>query len=235
MGIIDNIIAVTQQDYLFFPGDYFVITEEPAVIKRNYLTKNPENLIKVSSLPSMNDDEGHVILINENGHITDRVDYKDDWQFKLITDAEGVSLERINCNRNSQDEHNWHSASSSAGFGTPTYKNSQSDSEEFNATTITVEPNVISPDNDGIDDFASIHYSFDEPGYVANVFLFDAYGRNIKQLQRSALCGRSGQFIWDGLNNNNQKLPTGVYIIYTEVFNLQGKVRKYKNTIVVKE
>jgi hypothetical protein len=30
-----------------------------------------------------------------------------------------------------------------------------------------------------------------------------------------------------------QKLASGIYIIYTEVFNLQGKSRKFKNIIVV--
>ena len=57
--------------------------------------------------------------------MVDEVKYKDDWHFKLIDDAEGVSLERIDPDGTSQDETNWHSAASTAGYGTPTYKNSQ--------------------------------------------------------------------------------------------------------------
>ncbi|MEY3148152.1 MAG: hypothetical protein RL688_1371, partial [Actinomycetota bacterium] len=55
----------------------------------------------------------------------DRVAYLNDWHFKLISDEEGVSLERIDHNAVSQDASNWHSAASSVNYGTPTYKNSQ--------------------------------------------------------------------------------------------------------------
>ena len=234
LGNIDNITAISEQDYLFYPEEYIVLTESPSIVKSQYLVKQPDNIIKINSLPSMNDDEGHVIIMNEQGKIIDRADYKDDWHFKLIDDAEGVSLERINVNSKSNDEQNWHSASSSVGYGTPTYKNSQAYVHGSDEGTIHVEPKVISPNNDGVDDLAAIKYTFDEPGYVANISLFDVNGRLVKQIQRNALCGRLGQFMWDGLNEQNQKLPNGIYIFYTEVFNLNGKVRKFKNTIVVK-
>ena len=235
LGNIDNITPICNQDYLLFPEDYIILTESPSIVKRQYLVKQPDNIIKINSLPSMNDDEGHVILMNEQGKIIDKVDYKDDWHFKLIDNAEGVSLERINANTKSNDEHNWHSASSSVGYGTPTYKNSQTYADGTDDGMIIIEPKVISPNNDGIDDIAAIKYSFEEPGYVANISLFDVNGRLVKQIQRQALCGRSGQFMWAGLNEQNQKLSNGIYIFYTEVFNLKGKVRKFKNTIVVKE
>lgn len=234
LGNIDNITAISEQDYLLFPEDYFVLSESPSVLKSHYLVKHPDNIIKLNSLPSMNDDEGHVILMNEQGKIIDRIDYKDDWHFKLIDNSEGVSLERINVNSKSNEENNWHSASSSVGYGTPTYKNSQAYLDGSEDETISVEPKVISPNNDGIDDMAAIKYTFDEPGYVANISLFDVNGRLVKQIQRNVLCGRTGQFMWDGLNEKNQKPTNGIYIIYTEVFNLTGKVRKFKNTIVVK-
>ncbi|MCC6692931.1 MAG: hypothetical protein IT253_06005, partial [Chitinophagaceae bacterium] len=38
---------------------------------------------------------------------------------------------------------------------------------------------------------------------------------------------------WDGLGEKQQKLSSGIYIIYTEVFNLQGKTKKFKNVIVL--
>ena len=98
---------------------------------------------------------------------------------------------------------------------------------------ITVTPEIVSPDNDGQDDFATIEYSFPSPGYVANITIFDAAGRVVRYLQRNALCGIKGIYRWDGLGEKNQKLPVGIYIIYTEVFNLDGKKRQFKNTIVM--
>ena len=98
---------------------------------------------------------------------------------------------------------------------------------------ITVTPDIVSPDNDGTDDFATISYVFPEPGYVSTITIFDAAGRPVRYLQRNALNGLKGYYRWDGLGEKNQKLPVGIYIIYTEVFNLQGKTKKFKNVIVL--
>jgi flagellar hook assembly protein FlgD len=98
---------------------------------------------------------------------------------------------------------------------------------------VTLSPEIVSPDNDGQDDFATIDYSFPEPGYVANVTIFDATGRPVRYLQRNALCGTKGYFRWDGLGDRSQQLATGIYIIFTEVFNLNGKKKQFKKSIVV--
>ncbi len=234
LGETDNITSVSSNELLFFPKEYIVLTENSNVVQRDFFTPYPERLLQLTSLPSMNDDEGHVILLNEQGKQIDSVSYKDDWHFKLLENKEGIALERINCDGLSQDEHNWHSASSSNNFGTPTYKNSQSNSQSDFDGEINIEPKTISPDNDGHDDIATITYSFLEPGYVANITVFDANGRAVKQLQRNALCGRTGYFRWDGLNEKSQRPPAGIYILYTEVFNLQGKIKKFKKAIVIK-
>ena len=98
---------------------------------------------------------------------------------------------------------------------------------------INVTPDIVSPDNDGVDDFATISYVFPGPGYVSSITIFDASGRPVRYLQRNALNGLKGYYRWDGLGEKNQQLPVGIYIIYTEVFNLQGKTKKFKNVIVL--
>jgi hypothetical protein len=98
---------------------------------------------------------------------------------------------------------------------------------------VKTTPETISPDNDGFDDFATIQYDFPAPGYVANISIFDAAGRPVRYLQRSALCGTQGFFRWDGLGDRAQQLPVGIYVLYTEVFNLNGKSKKFKNVVVL--
>ncbi len=232
-GAISSIEQLSAEDYLFFPGDFMVITESKTLVLNDYIANNLDAFIEISSMPSFNDDEGDVIILNEQGNIVDEVAYKDDWHFKLISNKEGVALERIDYNAASQNEQNWHSAATNVGYGTPTYKNSQYKTDAGVQGEITVTPDIISPDNDGTDDFATINYSFPEPGYVANITVFDAAGRPVRVLQRNALCGIKGYFRWDGLGDKNQKLAVGIYIIYTEVFNLQGKTKKFKNVIVL--
>ena len=146
---------------------------------------------------------------------------------------EGVALERIDYNSPTQSQDNWHSAATSAGYGTPTYKNSQYRLNDGVQGEIKLSPEIVSPDNDGQDDFATLEYNFPEPGYVANITIFNASGRPVRYLQRNALCGTKGSFRWDGLGEKSQQLATGVYIAFTEVFNLKGNRKQFKNAIVL--
>jgi len=232
-GAISSISQLSTESYLFFPGDFIVITESKALVLVDYVANNPDAFMELTSMPSFSDDKGNVVLLNEQGNITDEVSYDDSWHFKLISNEEGVSLERIDYNESSQRAENWHSAATSVGYGTPTYKNSQYRIDAGVQGEVKTEPAVFSPDNDGFDDFATINYNFPEPGYVTNITIFDAVGRPVKNLQRNALSGLKGYYRWDGLGDKNQKLPVGIYIVYTEIFNLQGKTKKFKNTIVL--
>jgi hypothetical protein len=151
----------------------------------------------------------------------------------LIDNEDGVALERIDPDGTSQDPNNWHSAASSAGYGTPTYKNSQYKQPPGINATIEITPKVFSPDNDGRDDITTVQYKMADPGYAANVTIFDAAGRPVRNLVQNAILGSSGYWNWDGLDDKERKLPVGTYIVYTEIFNLQGKKQKFKNTVVL--
>jgi hypothetical protein len=232
-GVISSQRLLSATPCYIFPEDYFVVTEDADNLALNYLVQNPDNVLVLPSLPSYSDDEGDVIVLNFQGNIVDEVKYKDDWHFKLIDNAEGVSLERIDPDASSQDKNNWHSAASTAGNGTPTYKNSQYKLQQAINATIEVTPKVFSPDNDGRDDIATIQYKIDEPGYVANITIFDAAGRPVRNLVRNGTMGLTGYWNWDGLDDKGLKLPVGTYVLFTEIFNLQGKKQKFKNTLVL--
>jgi len=232
-GVISSIKALSVTPFYVFPGDYIVETEDAINLAMQYLVKNPDNVLTVSSPPSFSDDEGDVIALNFQGNVVDEVKYKDDWHFKLIDDDEGVSLERIDPAGPSQDETNWHSAASTAGYGTPTYKNSQYKLVNSINADVQVTPKVFSPDNDGRDDIATIQYAVTEPDYVANITVYDAAGRPVRNLVRNGTLGLTGYWNWDGLDDKGKKLPVGTYIIFTEIFNLQGKKSTFKNAVVL--
>ncbi len=232
-GAVSSINQVGAEENLFFPSSFMVITSDASVVKRDYITLDPTAFAELSSMPSYNDDEGNVVILNDQGTIVDELKYSAKWHFKLIDDPEGVALERIDYYAATQQEGNWHSAATSVGYGTPTYKNSQYGGDQELKGEITLTPDIVSPDNDGMDDFATVGYSFPSPGYVANITVFDANGRVVRYLQRNALCGIKGMYRWDGLGEKNQRLPAGIYIFYTEVFNLDGKKKQFKNVIVL--
>lgn len=232
-GVIGSITSLSTTPFYIFPADYVVVTADADNLSVNYLVEKAESVLIPASLPSFPDDGGFVLLLNQQGAVVDEVNYSDDWHFKLIDNAEGVSLERVDAEGPSQEAANWHSAASTAGYGTPGYKNSQFKNLQAIAATIEITPKVFSPDNDGFNDIATIQYKIDLPGYVANVTVFDAAGRPIRNLVRNGTLSTAGYWNWDGLDDKGLKLPIGTYIVFTEIFNLQGKKDKFKNALVL--
>jgi hypothetical protein len=232
-GAINSPKLISTIPYYIFPGDYIVATEDAVNLPLNYMVQNSDGVFVVSPMPSFPDDKGDVILLNLQGAVVDEVKYLDDWQFALIANPDGVSLERIDPDGTSQEATNWHSAASTAGYGTPTYKNSQYKILQSINATIEITPKVFSPDNDGRDDIATIQYKTTEPGYVANITIYDANGRPVRNLVKNATLGLQGYWVWDGLDDKKLKLPVGTYILFTEIFNLGGKKEIFKNVVVL--
>ena len=61
----------------------------------------------------------------------------------------------------------------------------------------------------------------------------DAAGRPVRNLVRNGTLSTNGYWNWDGLDDKGLKLPVGTYILFTEIFNLQGRKNKFKNTVVL--
>ncbi|MCD4772980.1 MAG: lamin tail domain-containing protein [Bacteroidales bacterium] len=224
---------ISENGKLIFPEDYFVLSKNPDIVKQQFYTSNPDGFIKVESFPSYNNDKGISLIKNKNDLIIDIFEYSEEMQFPLLNFYDGVALERINYNRPANDKTNWHSASQQSGFGTPAFENSQFTKEEDIEDPVSISPEIFSPNADGFDDILNINYKFESSGYTANITIFNSAGKLTKNLIRNELLGTKGGFSWDGINQNNEKANIGIYIIYFEIFDLNGKVRHYKKTCVV--
>ncbi len=216
-----------------FSKEYMVLTTNPEKVKQQYNTEFPFNFIRMNSLPSFNNDMGVIVISLSDSSVIDRFDYEESMHFPLLTIVDGVSLERINSEKLSQDKQNWHSAAQSVGFATPTFQNSQYSKFLYLEDPITIFPEIFSPDNDGYNDVLNIGYKFATSGYIANVSIFDAKGKFIKQLIKNELLGTEGGFMWNGIDDANQKALIGIYIVYVEVFDLKGNTQSYKKTAVL--
>ena len=236
-GNLTEINQVSPSGYLFLPGKYLVLSTDANAVKAQYSTSNPGGFIEMSSIPAMNNDSDFVLLTNVSQIVIDKLQYHSGWHLPLINDTKGISLEKINYENPTQDESNWHSASESAGGATPAYKNSQYTNSE-GGTEVTVSPEIFSPDNDGYNDVLSISYAFNTPGMIANAQIYDSRGRLEKTLVRNELLSTSGTFFWDGITDDPEgagklKARIGIYILYFEVFDTKGTVKKYKKSLVV--
>jgi hypothetical protein len=217
---------------LIFPRDYIVFTEDADLVKQAYFTPSPNKFLTVPGIPNYPDDEGVVQLLRSDLLLLDQIIYTDEWHFGLIDDQNGVSLERIDVNATTQDQNNWHSAASSVGFATPGYNNSVL-TELESGNEVSIQPEVFTPNGDGLDDFTLINYNFSQSGYVVNVTIFDAKGRLINQLVRNETPGLQGFYKWDGLTDEGEKARSGLYIILVDLFDLNGNRKKLKKEVAI--
>jgi hypothetical protein len=226
-SILKDTEVITDEGFLLFPETYLVISEDQNAVKQQYLTPNPKGFLDVVDLPGLNIDEDVVTLSDANGAVIDNFKYTEKMHFPLLVSTKGVSLERIDFNRPADDRTNWNSASEGVGFATPAYRNSQY-LQADGGSGISISNPLFSPDNDGYNDVLNISYKLDEPGKAANVHIYDSKGRHVRYLIKNEQLAQDGTLSWNGINDENEKAPIGIYIIYVELFNLSGKVNKYK-------
>jgi len=224
---VNKPVSIADEGFLFFPGQYLVLTKDPSDILSRYHVPDPDCFIKMASLPGITDDDnGTVILARKNDlEIIDRISYLKDMNFALLNAPDGVSLERINPAESSDRKSNWHSAAKSCGFATPGYVNSQNMDPELTDNMVTLTPEIFSPDNDGKDDVLFVRVRPDRPGYVSNVSVYSPDGRLVRQLVRNELLSTDVTFSWEGITDKNTKAPVGIYIIRIDLFTPDGIVK----------
>jgi hypothetical protein len=230
---IAGIKTVTKDSLHLKPGAYLVITANEKWLRQKYSIPAAAIVCQVSGIPSLPDDEGTIILLRgSDSAVIDEIKYSSGWHFQLIDDPSGVALERISPDFPSQDRNNWTSASSSSGFGTPGAENSQFKQNTNTGKDVAVLPKVFSPNNDGIDDFAQVTI-INHVGKIANAVIYDVNGRSVRYLVKNELLGSNNSFVWDGYDDRSQKLPTGIYIVYTQIFDTKGNKNRFRNCIVL--
>lgn len=232
-GELKQIYTVSADKRILQPGEYLVCTKTPETVMAQYANNNPQAFCSMSSFPSLPDDGGTVVLLNNSQEIIDEFYYSAKMHSPFLASEEGVSLERISLEKPTDDATNWASAAESAGFATPGLPNSQTRNEEEMKDQIICEPQAFSPNGDDMNDELTIKFQLDKPGYIANVRIFDAVGRLVNHLAKNQSLAQEGSWTWDGKSQSGQKQPIGVYITLIELFDKEGHQKVFKKTCTV--
>jgi hypothetical protein len=232
-GNLQQIYRVSETPIYVQPADYFVFTTDSASLHRFYYVNNPENVVIMSGFPVYPNEDGTVVLLDNENNIVDEFSYSESMHGIFISDPEGVSLERVDFERKSSELGNWQSAAQTVGFATPTYKNSCYIHTEETNESFALSSTTFSPDGDGYEEVLFIDYKMPAAGFVANISIYNIRGNFVKEICRNTVLGVDGRLTWDGTKTNNAKVPIGPYIIYIEAFDANGKVYKYKKICVV--
>jgi hypothetical protein len=215
------------------PGQIMAFSTSTAIITSQYPTSSDAaNLVQLSGLPTF-PDASTALLYDSRGLEIDRFVYSKDLHLSLLSTQEGVSLERIRTNGPTLGS-NFHSAAGAVGYATPGRPNSQAQDAAGGNQDWTVTPEVFTPDDDGQQDFATLNYHLDLPGYAASVTVYDALGRLTRRLTRNETLPTNGFIQWDGIDDKGRKAAVGYYILLVELFRPSGgEKREYKKTVVL--
>lgn len=216
-----------------FPESYLVICKNKEMTLAQYSAPFPERLFANDSFPSFAKSSGVVFLTDKGLRTIDRVAYDDQMHYSMLTSINDVSLERIHFNAESSKRDSWKSAAASSGYGTPGYLNSQHINLKETEEIIEIDPEIISPDQDGFNDYATIRCLFQDTENRVSITIFDPNGFPVKQLVNNQYCGTESLFTWDGTTAQESRAPPGFYVVVLEYWNQNGTRKKTKKVIGV--
>ncbi len=230
---LTQIFSLSSEKILLETNSYLALTEDTNGIFPWFGIQCPGCFLQMEKFPSLNNDEDYVVLLNNKMQVIDEFYYDEKMHAPLIYDREGISLERISFSAPTNERSNWYSASTQAQYGTPGYRNSQFMNEALEKVSVIFEPEAFSPNHDGYKDIYTIRFELRDPGYLANIWIFDSAGRTVRQLCKNSILGTSDQIQWNGEDETGRRLKPGVYIVLVQIFNTEGVVKQFKDGVVL--
>ena len=224
---IKDICAENRQ---LLPDSYLLLTTTPDAIGYQYECST-DRFLQMESFPSY-PNSGATAVLYYNDEIIDFMSYTEDLHFPLLTTTKGVALERVSPDISSSDPQNWQSAAAPL-YGTPGYKNSVFIENTDESDDVTITPAEFSPDNDGFDDVTTISLTSSSANRFIKISIFNSVGCFIINLVEGQNIGHQSLFVWDGRDNNGNIVPFGIYVVYMEIVDLQGDIKRYKKAVVV--
>lgn len=236
-GDIASIQRISSQPHLMLPGTYRVLTTQASTILSHYPSAVAQNIIEMTRLPAYNNDEGRVILahyqLQPTGsstlQIIDSLHYTAKMHTKLIKNPKGISLERQSTDRPTNSPGNFSSAAISSGGATPGYINS---SNQPPLNELILHSRIITPyRTEG--PLLELTYQITQPDLFATIQIYDEKGRVIKNISRNTSIPSSGTWNWDGLSDQQQQVPTGIYTIFIHLYNTSNYRQVFRKSFVL--
>ena len=229
----DNAVECVPDGYLLFPQHYAAICKNKKLTIEQYNPPYPQNLLENEKLPSYPNDAGTVHLLDAELNHLDRFTYDVSMHYPLLNSTDGVALERIHLDGLTQDPNNWTSAAEGYGWGTPGHRNSQQVEASGGDETLSVTPEVFSPNGDGYHDFTEVVCHFPTTEQRVTIDIYDRDGHPVKRLANNRICGQDERFRWDGVTDDGRAVSNGIYAVFVRVWNLEGRTKNFRKVVAV--
>lgn len=177
--------------------------------------------------------DGDLVRVHRaDGTLLTEVPYSPDWHAIGLEETKGTALERISPSGGAGAADNWTSSTDPTG-GTPAQPNAVSlgPSDDVPNQNLQIEPSPFSIERDGA---TRIRYTLSDVPNLVRVRIFDARGRKVRTLEDAQLTGRSGELVWNGRDDEGNRVRIGVYVVLFEAVRAEdGIVARFKEPVVV--
>lgn len=211
--------------------------EHPDVLQNAFPEIDTQTIflpVEQSSL-RLDNREDLIRLMIGSESILDELAYQTSWHHPNLASTRGIALERRTTREVFPAASNWNSSLAPAG-GTPGLINSLAlpATTPPTSSSIRTEPDLFSPDGDGIEDILLIYPPFHPMARFIRITVFDSKGREVRRLTPGSLAGPQEVFLWDGKDNTGAFLPAGIYIIFLEDLQTDaGRMQSHKKAVVL--
>lgn len=198
------------------PGEFAVLTDDSTLFLHFYRLFDGK-LYEPSGWRTLNNSGDALILIDKHDLIADRYDYTEVFDSNLTWARSGVESGGTLWGRSAEPG------------GTPGQPNSVLVKPEASGLSVTIEPDIFSPDDDGREDEAIISITAPDADFYT-LKIYDRQGRVVKTfLDESSYLSVDGVYVWDGRSDGGGRLPIGIYILHLEA----GGVESIRKILVV--
>lgn len=170
---------------------------------------------------TLNNAGDSLVVFDADHLVVDRVDYGSTWG-----GSSGISLERRSIAVATNEPANWAASQDSSG-STPGRVNSLEDLSAPGAQMLELNPNPFAPVSGRQE--MEIHYTLGYSAAILSLSIFDVRGRKVRSLLANSPVSAVGSVFWNGRDDQERGLPTGMYVVYAEASALEGsRVQKSK-------
>lgn len=203
-----------------------------------------ENIFTAKTFPTLDNKEGLLRLLwlppqDDSLHrdtvLIDEIRYSETSHHWLLGDTKGVALERLRAEVSGLLPENWMSAAETSGFATPGCENSHAYPalQERQEEWFVLTPPLVTPNNDGTNDFTVLTWGDRLDGFVCSMAVYDERGRKVRQLCRQMLLGAGGNLRYDAVDDGGRVLRAGIYAVLVELLRPDGKIKRLRYVLAV--
>lgn len=220
----NELLNITAEGAMLAPHQTLLLVKDLEGLSDCYMVCYDALLLKISNWTSLDDEDGNLWVTNFRNDIIDSIQYSSEFHSALLSDVDGVSLEKIDTSQSGLLGRVWSSSSTNQNYATPGCLNVSIVSSISSAYFSLKSPYFQR--KDPFNAQAVIQYKLDKPNYNVQMKVFDRRGILVKEIANNEVLGKEGNYFWDGLTEEGKNSAIGIYYIQIVAVHPDGSSKK---------